>query len=475
MTDASSPPKLKREMSGIGGMIITLTNLSPSVGVFIVAPVLIQQSGTFVIMASLLAVLLGCIVAGIYAELGSAFPHAGGDYVLVGNTLGKTARFASLAGSLTLVPVVLALNALGIADFLKVIVPSVQPIPCALICIILVTAMAALSVRMNAWITGLFLAAEIAAVVTTGALGFLHPHNDLFQATIHPVMAAPHGGLQNTPIPAMALAGSAAIFAFNGYGGAVIFGEEVVGARHKLVWMIYGVLFLGAATIIPPLMGVIIGAPDLAALSASATPLQDFIIARGGHNLAALISLGVAVAVFNAMIAVALLGGRILYAAAREHAFHASLNRALSKVHGGFGSPWVATLAMGSVGLLLCFVPLPVLVMISGSSVAIGYGLVALSLIAGRRTGATAKSAWTMPLHPIGPIIVMLTALWLVFSALGDPATGRPGVLVNLGTMAVGALYYRLVVRRSTAWAHHDPDEEAEIGADRLQISALGV
>lgn len=463
--DARSPPKLKREMSGIGGMIITLTNLSPSVGVFIVAPVLIQQSGTFVIMACLLAVLLGCIVAGIYAELGSAFPHAGGDYVLVGNTLGPTARFASIAGLLSLVPVVLALNALGIAEFLQVIAPSVQPIPCALICIILVTAMAALSVRMNAWITGIFLAAEIAAIVATGTLGFLHPHNDLFQAIVRPVMASPHGGLQDTPLLAMALAGSAAIFTFNGYGAAVIFGEEVVGARHKLVWMIYGVLFMGAATIIPPLMGVIIGAPDLAKLSASARPIQDFIIALGGHRLAALISLGVAVAVFNAMIAVALLGGRILYAAARENAFHATLNRALSRVHAGFGSPWVATLAIGFAGLLLCFVPLPVLVMISGSSVAISYGLLAVGVIVGRRIGATAKSAWTMPLHPIGPIIVILVAFWLVFSALGDPATGRPGVLVTLGTMAVGALYYRLVVRRSTAWAHHDPDEERVIVA----------
>ncbi|OYY72403.1 APC family permease [Sphingomonas sp. 28-63-12] len=475
MTDASTPPKLKREMSGIGGMIITLTNLSPSIGVFIVAPVLIQQSGTFVITACLLAVLLGCIVAGIYAELGSAFPHAGGDYVLVGNTLGPTARFASLAGMLLLVPVALALSALGVADFLKVIAPFVQPIPCALACIILVTAMAALSIRMNAWITGLFLAIEIAAVVATGALGVLHPHNDLFQAILHPVMASSQGGLQATPVLAMALAGSAAIFALNGYGGAVIFGEEVVGARQKLVWIIYGVLFLGAATIIPPLMGVIIGAPDLAALSASATPLQDFIVAAGGQQVANVISLGVAVAVFNAMIAIALMGGRILYAAARENAFHASLNGILSKVHPGFGSPWVATLAIGFAGLLLCFVPLSVLVMISGSNVAMGYGLVALSLIVGRRTGATAKSAWAMPLHPIGPVIVILTVLWLLFTALSDEQTGRPGVVAILGILAVGALYYQLVVRRGAAWAHHDPEEEEDIIASPLTAQSLGL
>ena len=447
-------------MSGFGGLIITLSNLSPTIGVFIAAPVVIQQSGTFVIAACLLAVVLGGIVSGVYAELGSAFPHAGGDYVLVGNTLGPTARFASLASGLLGIPVALALSGLGVADFLKVVVPSVQPIPCALVCIVIVTGLAALSIRLNAWITGLFLSVEVAALIATAALGFLHPHNDLLQVMIHPVMASPRGGLQATPLIAMALAGSAAIYALNGYGGAVTFGEEVIGARRKLVWIIYGALLLGGATIIPPLMGVVAGSPDLAKLSASPTPLQDFIVTVGGPRIAALISLGVAIAVFNAMIAIALLGGRILYAAARENAWHGRLNGALSTVHHSYGSPWVATLTLGAAGLALCLVPLPVLVMINGSGATFGYGLLAIGLIMGRRTGATARSQSVMPWHPLGPVMVSLIALGLLSVALTDKDTGRPGVMVTLSVMTVGALYYRLVVRRADAWAHHDPDEE---------------
>lgn len=460
MADAIMPAKLKREMSPFGGLVITLTNLSPSIAVFIAAPVVIQQSGSFVIVACLLAILLGCVVSGVYAELGSAFPHAGGDYVLVGNTLGPTARFACLAMGLVGTAVALALSALGVADFLKVAAPAVEPIPCAMVCIVLVTAMAALSVRMNAWITGLFLLIEVATLIATAVLGFGHPRNDLLEAMIHPVMAAPRGGLQATPLIAMALAGSAAIYTLNGYASAVFFSEEVVGARRKLVWIIYGALLLGGATIVPPLMGVVVGAPDLARLSASATPLQDFIVAVGGQGIAALISVGVAVAIFNAMIAIALIGGRILYAAARENAWHPRLNDALATVHHDFGSPWIATLVVGAGGLALCLLPLPVLVMINGSGAAVGYGLVSLGLIAGRRTGATASSRSVMPLHPIGPIMVILTALGLVGAALTDPVSGRPGVFVSLGVMTVGALYYRLVVRRSDAWAHHDPDEE---------------
>lgn len=461
MGNTAARPRLKREMSGFGGMIITLSGLSPSIGVFIAAPVIIQQSGSFVVGACLLALCLGCIVSGVYAELGSAFPHAGGDYVLIGNTLGPTARFAVLSSALFGTPVAMALSALGVADFLKVIFPSVQALPCAMICILTVTGLAALSVRMNAWITGAFLLVELAALIATAVIGFRNPHHDLIQAMIHPVMASPTGGQQPTPILAMVLAGSAALYALNGYGSAVSFGEEVKGARRKLVWIIYGALFLGGATIVPPLMGVVVGAPDLARLSASPTPLQDFIVGVGGQTLANLISLGVAIAILNAMIAIALTGGRILYSAARENALHGGLNSALSTVHHDFGSPWIATLTIGVFGLVLCFVPLSILVMINGAGTTFVYGLLSLGVIMGRRTGSTARSQSPMPWHPVGPVIVILTAVGLLIVALTDPVAGRPGVLATLSLLSVGALYYQRVVRRSNAWAHHDPEEEA--------------
>jgi amino acid transporter len=452
-------------MSGFGGMIITLSGLSPSIGVFIAAPVIIQQSGSFVVDACLLAALLGLVVSGVYAELGSAFPHAGGDYVLIGNTLGPALRFAALASLMIGFPVGMALSALGIADFLRVIAPAIQPLPCALICILLVTALAALSVKMNAWITGLFLAVEIAAMVATALLGFVHPHRDLLQALIHPAMAAAGGGLQPTPLLAMGVGGGAAVYALNGYGSAVMFGEEVVGARRKMVWMIYGALLLGAATIVPPLMGVVVGARDLARISASPTPLQDFVLEAGGPRVAALISLGVALAVFNAMIAIALMGGRIVYSAARENSWKPGLNAALSKVHSRYGSPWAATLVTGAVSLALCCLPLSVLVLMSGSAMSIVYGLLALGVIVGRRTGSTAGTQWRMPWHPIGPCLVILAALGLLGAALADKTSGRPAAMVSLGVMSLGALYYWIVVRRAGVWSQHEPDEEKALAS----------
>lgn len=463
MTTGAQPRTLKREMSGFGGMVITLTSLSPCIGVFIAAPVIIQQSGSFAIMALMLTVLLGLVVAGVYAELGSAIPHAGGDYVLIGATLGPTMRFATLSAALIGYPVGLALSGLGVADFLKVVWADIPAIPTAIACIVAAALVGAMSIKTNALVTGLFLFLEIAAVIATGSLGWLHPHQDLLQVTLHPVMAAAGGGLRPVHALEMAVAGSAAIYALNGYGGAIFFGEEVVGARRKMIWMIYGALVLGSLTILLPLMGVILGTRSLAALSASATPLQDFILEAGGKETATAISVAVALAIFNAMIAIVLIGGRIVYSAARENAFGRLLNHSFAQVHPRFGSPWTATIAIGLAGLPLCFVPLAVLVLINGNGAALNYALLATGLIIGRRTGATSRSGARMPLFPVGPIVVILTAIGLVIAGLAEAGSGRVGIMVTLGVMSLGALYYRLFVRRNSSWAHHDPAEEVQM------------
>ena len=229
--------------------------------------------------------------------------------------------------------------------------------------------------------------------------------------------------------------------------------------------MIYGALILGGLTVIPPLVGVVIGAPDLGALATSAAPFQGFVLQTGGRTMAGLVSVGVAIAIFNAMIAISLIGGRILYSAARENSWHARLNGPLASVHPRYGSPWVATLVVGAAGLLLCLLPVSVLVTINGSGAAIGYGLLAMGVIAGRRSGATTRSHAFMPLHPLGPLVVVVTAVGLLVAGIAQGGAGRAGVLVSLAIMAAGAFYYLAVVRSAGAWARHDPEDEDVVTA----------
>ncbi len=463
MATAETTHRLKREMSGFGGLVITLSNLSPSIGVFLAGSDVIHQAGSWVIGACCLAIALGVLVSGLYAELGSAFPHAGGDYTLIGRTVGPTAGIATLCSNLVGLPIALALSGLGVADYLQVIWPGLAALPVALACVAAVTILAALSVRMNAWITGLCLAVEFASLIATATLGFAHPHRDLIGATVHPLTAAAHGGLGSVPLVMMGVAGAGAVYAFNGYGSAVYFGEEVIGARRKMAWMVFGALGLAALAILPPLAGVIVGARDLAGLAASPAPVSAFIHDTASPGLAAAISLGVAIAIFNAMIAVALVGGRLLYAASRDQLWGPAANRAFCRVHPRFGSPWVATLALGATGLLLCLVPLSTLIMINGNGAAFGYALLAMAVILGRRSGTTAHTRARMPWHPIGPLVVLAAVATIGLAELFDTGSGRTGLLVTGVILGAGAVFYRVVVRQRGVWA---PRGDRGRGAD---------
>ena len=101
-------------------------------------------------------------------------------------------------------PAIITGDSNRVAEADKLVVPGVEPVSCAIACIVVVTAIAMFSVRMNAWVTGILLAIGMVALVLTGALGFLRPHQDLVQVLLlHPVMAGPHGRAEPTTLLAM--------------------------------------------------------------------------------------------------------------------------------------------------------------------------------------------------------------------------------------------------------------------------------
>jgi amino acid transporter len=456
----SETASLKREMSSFGGLLITLSCLSPSIGVYIVGSDVLHQVGSGAFLCFVAAVLLGVAMSAIYAELGSAFPHTGGEYTIGARVLGAPVGFALLAANLIGFCIAQALSGQGVADYLKPLIPSVPPIVLALGAVVTVTLLGVLSVRFNAWVTGVFLALEIAALIATAILGFADPAPHGFERLWRPAFAAPGGELHATPIAALGVAAAAGIYAFNGYGAVVFFGEEIRNARRSVAAVVYWALAIAAATELAPLAGVIVGAPDLAALSASASPVPDFIAARAGPVASRVISLGVALAILNAMIAVALVGGRQIWATARDRCWPQGVSSLMVKVHPRFGSPWVATLTLGVFALVLCFAPSPLLITIIGNTNVALYGALSLAVMVGRRTGSTAQGHAPMPLFPLAPVLVLLALAGVVWADLLDKA-GRAGLLATLAMLALGAGYWSLRLRGRDGWRHHDPVEEA--------------
>jgi len=442
-------------MHGFGALMITLSCLSPSIGVFIVGSDVIRQAGTGVFACFVAAALLGVLMACIYAELVSAFPDTGAEYTLMGRTLGPTAGFAILGLLLTGFTVGEALSSLGIATYLRVIVPGLQATPTALAVSILVTLVAVLNIRINALVTGIFLSLEVLSLVVLTVLGFAHPHRGLF-AVVHPVALADGLKLAPTTLAVMGTAAAGAIYAFNGYGGVVSIAEELHEAPRRVAGVIFWALGLATLLELAPMLSMLLGAPDLAALMRAPSPAPFFIGATGGHVLAVVMSLTVAIAIFNANIAVALMAGRQLYSTGRDGVWSSGLNRAFSAIHPRFKSPWIATLTMGAFTLLWCLAPLRILVIVLAGGTVTVYAGLCLAVLAGRRNGATAHGRFRMPLFPALPLLALIALLGVAWTSLSD-ADGRLGFLVSGAVIAISALLYRGVLRRRGGWAHRGP------------------
>ena len=123
MTDQPQAP-FKRSMHAFGALMITLSALSPTIGVFVVGSDVIHQVGTAIFPCYVLAVLVGVLIANVYGELGTAFPDTGGEYTIVGRILGPSWGFGVFGINLLGLSIANAVTGLGMSKYLAVIVPG---------------------------------------------------------------------------------------------------------------------------------------------------------------------------------------------------------------------------------------------------------------------------------------------------------------------------------------------------------------
>ena len=182
-------------MGGRGALLNTLSNLSPSIGVFVVGAEVMGQAGSGTFLCFLAAALLGLAIASVYAELASTCPETGGEYTIVGHLLGPGWGFAMRGLNLLTFSIAPAMTALGAATYLAAVAPGLAPVPTALVLVAACTGVSILNVRLNAVVTGLFLAVEMLSLGVVAALGFAHPHRGIGGLILHPATLSAHGGL----------------------------------------------------------------------------------------------------------------------------------------------------------------------------------------------------------------------------------------------------------------------------------------
>jgi amino acid transporter len=170
--------QLSRSIGILGNVFITLSGVTPASSVFIIAPVALVAAGSGSFLAFVFAAVVGVFMAFCWAELSAAYPIAGGDYALVWHSF--KGRSSWLAGPLSFITFALyvdfiafipAVIALGMGTYLGVVV-SVNAKVLGAIVLLVAAAIAILNIKLNAVITGVFLAIELAALAAVTILGF---------------------------------------------------------------------------------------------------------------------------------------------------------------------------------------------------------------------------------------------------------------------------------------------------------------
>jgi amino acid transporter len=445
--------ELSRSIGILGNVFITLSGVTPASSVFIIVPVALVAAGSGSFLSFVFAAVVGVFMAFCWAELSAAFPIAAGDYALVWHSF--KGRSSWLAGPVSFITFALyvdfiafipAVIALGTGTYLAVIV-NVNLKVIGAVVMLVAAAIAILNIRLNAVITGIFLAIELAALAVVTVLGITHAKH--WSSLIHPVVGGAHGGLMSVSFTAVLALTAVAVFSYNGYANAVNFSEETTGSSRRIASAILWALVITVAAELIPMTATIVGSPSIARLSHSAVPMKYFIEATSNNTVYKIVSLGVVVAILNAVIAIVLSYGRIFFSSGRDRAWPGPVNGWMTMRSERFRSPWVATALVGVLGAILCLtVSLNTLVNLTGASLVADYALIAIAALFARPTGATRNSPYKMPLWPLPPILAL--------ASLGYIFTQQTSLLlrVTLITVAIGLLYWVLVIfpQRGRAW-----------------------
>ena len=379
---------------------------------------------------------LSLIGAACYAELASAYPRDGGDYVYLTRAFGRPTGFLFAWAQMWVVrPGSIGALAFVFAEYFKELLPvprgTGHTLLYAAAAIVVLTTINAVSVRQYRWTQNLLTAVKVLGLAAVGASAFL-PAVD--------AAAAPSVASASNSTPNYYLAIILVLFVYGGWNEMAYVGAEVRRPEKNLLRS----LFLGTAAV--TLIYVLLNAAFVYALGfggvQNATAIAADVAKRvapgwGGKAIAAL----VCVSALSAVNGLIFTGSRITYAMGIEHPLWARLGRWNAR----HGTPiWsllvqaLVTLALvvgfglreGAFGRLVTFTA-PVAWFF--------FALVGMSLFVLRVRDPDVPRPYRVIFYPITPLIFCASSLFLVYASLVHSWENRSGEAYwSIGIMVVG-------------------------------------
>jgi amino acid transporter len=471
--DRTGTPKFTRSLSGLGVIILTLSVLSPGVSVLVSGGAIMTEAGTGTVLAFILGSLVCYCQTSMAAELGAAYPTAGYDYAAIGHAIGDWAGATTYIASIFSIPLFLSTSAVGIAIYLQPFGIPLSANAITFIVVAVITVLALLNIRSNEAITGIFMLIEATALILIAVVGVVHWQPGAAAAMVHPIRID-NGMWVAAGIAITGIAINNASWAIAGASQALMFSEDM--KRPETVGRIIMLAF--AITVVletAPMLGVIAGSHDLRAVLSSDSPFETFLAYYLPDFVLKLVSLSIAIAIFNACLAGAVGIGRNVFSMARTRLFAAPINRMLLHLIPKTDAPWVAIVLIGVSTALATYIPLYFKVLVLSGNYTILTAFYVWGVLAGRRSGRTGIGRYRTPAWPLIPLIGILIVIGEVIVLWLDPESGRKSLFVCSGLYVLAYCYYRFVLmRRPDGWIMTGPEDiDAETGTPHRPVPDL--
>jgi fructoselysine transporter len=432
---------LNRALGPAGVLLLTLSALSPVGSVYITGAGILHLAGTGAALAFIVGGVISAVLALVYAELGAAFPGAGGIYASLARILGPAGGFPCIALQMVTAAPMMAFTAMGLADYVRVLAPGAPFLPITFATLALASAIGVLKIRTGAFITGTFLVVECLALGMVTLVALLHPSRSLGAVLAHPVYLD-HGGLAPVPWAVMGLAVVAGVYATAGANWALFFGEEMHDAQRRMGRVTAWAGVLASVTIAVPMVLMVMSAPDLRSMLSAEAPIASFLTSAGGPLVAGLVSAGVIAAIFNNQVVLGMALARFMFATGRDGIWPGPVNRAVAQLHRGWQSPVRATVLLCIVSAFAVLLGERVLLIVISGNV-FEYLLMAAALFVGRRQGVTGRF-FRIALHPLVPVATFAIVAAFIAADWMDPDAGRPSMLLLSAVFLASLAYCRL-------------------------------
>jgi len=425
--------------------VLTVLGIVIGSGVF-VTPALVAAN-TATIPRMFLAWALGgflCLCGALsYAELGAAFPHAGGEYVYLSTAFGRTVGFFFIWARVTVIQTgAIAATAYIFGHYVAEIYPMgpFAPVFLALIATIGLTGVNAVGLKATRWTQNVLTTAKILGITAIVVVGLVlvdaPPESNGIDSTTAPVATGSFG-----------LAMVFVLYTFGGWNEAsYVAGDVRHPARQMRRILVISVLSLTALYIAVNLAYLrILGTEGMSDSMAVAAHALERVTGRPG-NIA--VSTLVAVSALGAVNGCIFTGARAMWAAGGDF----TAFRHWASWHPRLATPLHALLLQGTIAVILILLPaaggrLRELLGL-GFETAIEYTapafwifmlLTSIAPVLLRWRNPTLERPFRIPLYPFPSILLAAMSTYMLYCSL---AYTRLGALVGVGVLIAGIPIY---------------------------------